>query len=360
MTIQIPIGSPAAWVRGAVFVSMLVSTGAADAAGPFRPFQFGHWSGGAYTNDQTGAFSHCAAAVPYVSGVLMFASVNRYFGWSLAFSHSQWALTPKTQIPIELHFDGGPAFNVFGVVLAPIMVEVPMPDNSKLINTFRSSLQMVAQAQGQFFLFNLNGTSRIMVELVNCVRTALALENGQPGRAPAVPPQQPATPLQPARSQDAQLEEMQLATNFLLAARLPNARVLTRSETPIELSSFGAAWKAGDAVGGVKIYAPRSDLTGLAIASDVIAVDSKTCKGKFASARSSELVDSDVVFRAATTCVESANERSAEYFIAPRPAGGFAAFMVLAVTEAERQATASGEKLDVFKKAALSAVVSRP
>jgi len=118
---------------------MLVSTGAADAAGPFRPFQFGHWSGGAYTNDQTGAFSHCAAAVPYVSGVLMFASVNRYFGWSLAFSHSQWALTPKTQIPIELHFDGGPAFNVFGVVLAPIMVEVPMPDNSKLINTFRSS-----------------------------------------------------------------------------------------------------------------------------------------------------------------------------------------------------------------------------
>jgi len=139
MTIQIPIGSPAAWVRGAVFVSMLVSAGAADAAGPFRPFQFGHWSGGAYTNDQTGAFSHCAAAVPYVSGVLMFASVNRYFGWSLAFSHSQWALTPKTQIPIELHFDGGPAFNVFGVVLAPIMVEVPMPDNSKLINTFRSS-----------------------------------------------------------------------------------------------------------------------------------------------------------------------------------------------------------------------------
>jgi hypothetical protein len=341
-------------------VGLFVAVATANAAGPLRPFQFGHWSGGAYTNDQTAAFSHCAAAVPYVSGILMFAAVNRSFGWSLGFSHSQWALTPKTQIPIELHFDGGPAFNVFGVVLTPIMVEVPMPDNSKLINTFRSSLQMVAQAQGQFFLFNLNGTSRIMVELVNCVRTALALETGQPGRAPVVLPQQPTAPLQsPAPSQGAQLEEMQLATNFLLAARLPNARVLTRSETPIELWSFGAAWKAGDAVGGVKIYPPRSDLTGLAIASDLISADSKTCKGKFASARSSELVDSDVVFRAATSCAESGNERSAEYFIAPRPSGGFVAFMVLGITEAERQA-ASGEKLDVFKKAALSAVVSKP
>jgi hypothetical protein len=151
---------------------------------------------------------------------------------------------------------------------------------------------------------------------------------------------------------------MQLATNFLLATRLPNARVLTRSETPIELTSFGAAWKANDAVGGVKIFPPRADLTGLAIASDLIGADSKACKGKFASARSSELADSDVVFRAASSCAESGNERSAEYFIAPRPTGGFVAFMVLAVTEAERQATASGEKLDVFKKAALSSVTS--
>jgi hypothetical protein len=290
----------------------------------------------------------------------MFVVVNRFFAWPLGFAHPQWTLVPKTQIPVELHFDAGPAFNVYGIVLSPILAEVPMPDNSKLINTFRSSLQMAARAQSQFFMFNLNGTSKILVQLVNCVRTELALESKQPGPAPATVLRQPAGPLQsPASSEAAaQLEEMQLATNFLLATRLPNARVLTRSETPIELTSFGAAWKANDAVGGVKIFPPRADLTGLAIASDLIGADSKACKGKFASARSSELVDSDVVFRAASSCAESGNERSAEYFIAPRPTGGFVAFMVLAVTEAERQATASGEKLDVFKKAALSSVTS--
>jgi len=44
MTTRSPIGSTVAYVRGAVFVSILVSTGAADAAGPPRPFQFGSWS----------------------------------------------------------------------------------------------------------------------------------------------------------------------------------------------------------------------------------------------------------------------------------------------------------------------------
>jgi hypothetical protein len=76
-----------------------------------------------------------------------------------------------------------------------------------------------------------------------------------------------------------------LATNFLLAARLSSARVLTRSEMPTELSSFGAASKAADALGGVKIFLPRPGLTGPEIASDLIGADSQACKGKFASAR---------------------------------------------------------------------------
>jgi hypothetical protein len=83
----------------------------------------------------------------------MFAAVNRSYSWSLGFGDPRWTLAPKTQIPIELHFDAGPAFHVFGTVIAPILVEVPMPDNSKLINTFRYSAQMSALAQGQVFTF---------------------------------------------------------------------------------------------------------------------------------------------------------------------------------------------------------------
>jgi hypothetical protein len=54
--------------------------------------------------------------------------------------------------------------------------------------------------------------------------------------------------------------------------------------------------------------------------------------------------------------VDSENDRAAQYFIAPRAKGGFVAFLVLAVTAAERQANEGNEKVDLFKKAALTAV----
>jgi hypothetical protein len=90
------------------------------------------------------------------------------------------------------------------------------------------------------------------------------------------------------------LEETQLATNFLLAAQLPRAKLLPRSDIPVQLTSYGAVWKADDAIGAVKIYPPQAGLTGLNLASQVIASDAQGCKGKFASARYSELVDNDV------------------------------------------------------------------
>jgi len=150
-------------IAAAVLLFLLPT--AVHAAGPLRPFPFGLWSAGAYTNDQTGAFSRCAAYVPNNSGVVTPVTVDRSFDWSLRFVDPRWALTPKAQIPIELQFDGGQASSLAGTVLTPTMVEVPMPDN------FRNSLQMSAQAQGQSFLSNLNFMSRLMFLLANCAVT---------------------------------------------------------------------------------------------------------------------------------------------------------------------------------------------
>ncbi|TMJ23150.1 MAG: serine protease, partial [Alphaproteobacteria bacterium] len=41
----------------------------AHAAGPFGTIHVGAWNGGAYTDDNTGNFSHCAAGSEYASGV---------------------------------------------------------------------------------------------------------------------------------------------------------------------------------------------------------------------------------------------------------------------------------------------------
>ena len=96
---------------------------------------------------------------------------------------------------------------------------------------------------------------------------------------------------------------------------------------------------------------------GLDVASAVVAMDAHDCKGKFASARNSELVDSDVVFRGFSSCEDSDGPRLSQYFIVSRKKGGFVLFSVLSNMKTEEAKTvAKDERLADFRKAALVVV----
>jgi hypothetical protein len=51
----------------AVLLSTIFASSNADARGPYGSISVGNWQGGAYTNDQTGSFTHCAAGARYAS-----------------------------------------------------------------------------------------------------------------------------------------------------------------------------------------------------------------------------------------------------------------------------------------------------
>jgi hypothetical protein len=125
-----------------------------------------------------------------------------------------------------------------------------------------------------------------------------------------------------------EFEEIKLAQNFLLAAGLPNARLIDTGK-PAALASFTAVWRSDDAAGAVKIISPGRDVSGASIASDLISIDPQVCKGNFNAARSSEVVDGAVVFRAALSCVEGEDDRTAQYFVTPRQRGGFVVFAII-------------------------------
>src|SRR6516165_8419539 len=142
----------------AIWLCAILANSNAEAAGPFGSINVGNWKGGAYTNDQTGAFSHCAAGTPYLSGIYFVVAIDNKSGWSLAFAHEKWNLATGQVFPIELTFDGQTPFNVHGVPLNNKMVRVPMPSNSALIAQFRKAKAMTAFTQGQLFQFNLDQT----------------------------------------------------------------------------------------------------------------------------------------------------------------------------------------------------------
>jgi hypothetical protein len=316
-------------ILGLVSAAALSASVGSVKAETIRNFQSGTWFAGAYTNDQTKQFSHCAASVPYRSGILMVVSIGRDFGWRLGFVDEAWNLALNQQLPVKLVFDNGAPWDGTAVALSPKSVSIPMANNSALIGTFRAGMMMTAYASGQVFQFRLDGTSRLMVELSRCVATELAAERGEPpphfadaAKSP-VKPTPPTT--QPATS-DLVLAATRIASNLLLEANFPHARLLTASETPPALQGRGAAWSSDLGFGAVALL-PASLATGpQQAASQLISSDAAGCKGDFASGRSSDLVDDKLITKAFTACKESTGTRAFRYFILQRPGSGFVVY----------------------------------
>lgn len=332
---------------------------AASAAGPYRSFQTGLWLGGAYTDDRTGTFSHCSAGVVYDGGINLFVVSTEAHGWWLGFTSPHWSLTPSAGIPVNLQFDGRPPVEVLGTIADGQLLLIPAPDESHLIEIFQRSSKIAVTAQERSFALSLAATSGVLSELANCVRNSIALETSPP--TPPPPPAAAATPPQ-IRAQIprtlvtrdvTEFEEIKLAQNFLLAAGLPNAHLIDTAK-PAALASFTAVWRSDEAAGAVKIIYPGREATGASIASDLISVDPKLCKGIFGVARSSEVVDGAIVFRAALSCVDAKDDRTVQYFVTPRQRGGFVVFAVIR-NNAAGGSTPNRLNPDLLGRAALQA-----
>jgi hypothetical protein len=351
----------------ATLLSSLIAISAAEARGPYGSINVGNWKGGAYTNDQTGVFSHCVAGASYDSGIYFMVMIDQGSGWSLGFQHSKWSFANNQTFPIALTFDGQAPFDVQGVAVGESLVRVPMPTDSALIAQFRKAKAMTAYTQGQLFQFKLDQTAMLLPTLANCVAVVKqqGVANAGDFSVKLAPKTVAAGPKAGSLRSDSpqnlssemQIEAIELASNFILKTTLRNPQVLSRAETPIAVASTGAAWRSDEAVGFVRIVPPKEGIKGLDVASAVVAMDAKNCKGKFASARTSELVDSDVVFRGFSSCDDSAGPRISQYFIVSRKRGGFVLFSVVSSMKTEEaKAVAKEERLADFRKAALVVV----
>jgi hypothetical protein len=457
----------------------------AEAAGPLRPFKHGFWSGGAYTDDRTGAFTHCSAGVAYDSGINLFVLVTGSYRWWLGFINPQWSLTPNGKISVRLRLDDGEPFERSATIPSGQLMLVPLPEGERLADRFRQASELTLLAQDRSFLFKLGDAAAVVDHLTGCVRSSLTLAHAAPPASaakpaaaageslgspatvaaaafpgasppsaeppaphpqtsspPATPSPQAAasaapppavavaalhsspalsgsgppadgaaglgassppaksTPPPPAPGAVARLpasgpplaftsvpfeksagpgpadhatgqapagstglpetatpieaEEVRLARDFLIKAQLPNAR-LVFADKPPALAGFAAVWQADDIAGAVRIIPAGPQVSGIAIASNLIAVDPQMCKGNFTSSRSSANFDNSVVVSAILSCTQENERRTTQYLIAPRRKGGFVVFAVIGSTEVGGSARAVRQDVDLLPKAALQA-----
>ena len=141
--------------------------GSANAAGPFGTVNIGNWIGGAFSNDQTGAFSHCAATTPYANGVILVVSQNAAGTWSLAFASPGYRFNKGENAAIDVTFDGQEQARLYATAYQSNMLTAIMPLN--VVRTFQKASLMVATAGRAVLNFDLTSTGPVIAALANCV-----------------------------------------------------------------------------------------------------------------------------------------------------------------------------------------------
>ena len=157
-------------MRRALLVSCLLQAAVistAQAAGPFGTINVGGWKGGAYSNDSTGEFSHCAAGSTFGSGISLIVGHNARDAWLLSFASSNFNLSKGQTVPIDVVFDGQEQAKLFATANNNNMATAILPPN--VARSFQKASLMVAVAGRTTMQFNLTSTGPLIAVLANCV-----------------------------------------------------------------------------------------------------------------------------------------------------------------------------------------------
>jgi S1-C subfamily serine protease len=162
-------------MRLTLFLALIVQIAMpsiADAAGPYGNIHVGNWKGGAFTDDSTGAFSHCGATTSYGNGVILVVGQNASNSWLLGFASPNFHLTKGASVPIDVTFDGQSQARLFATATSGIMATAILPTN--VARTFQKASLMVAVSGGNVLNFNLTSTAPLLAVLASCVSTVKA------------------------------------------------------------------------------------------------------------------------------------------------------------------------------------------
>ncbi|MGH7117407.1 MAG: hypothetical protein ACREFP_00155 [Acetobacteraceae bacterium] len=304
----------------------------------------GSWSGGVYRNPQTQRFDYCAAAATYRSGISLVVAIGRNYHWRIAFADRSWNLAAGTAIPLVVSFDHGSPWTLTGEVRSSDLVYVEMPENGALIRSFRDAYTMTVYALGRTFGFDLSDTAELVPELALCVTGERATPTGGPSGG--------------AANSSLDLAATRIASNLLLAARLPRARLLTPAETPAPLRNHGVAWTSDVGSGAVLVVPHNESKNAVTVASSLIDSAADACRGQFASGRSSDVIDNHPVAKAFTGCKDAGGTTLVRYFVLQAANGAYVIFALVGTPDSDSHLSTSPLADAPFQSAAVEAAWS--
>lgn len=304
-----------------MLVGLVTAATSSATAAPLSEWKLHGWLVGAYSNNTTNAFSHCAASIKYRSGILLLFSVTKEFRWMMGFANPQWQLNKGSRYKIRYAVDSFPALEATAVAISPKQVVAELPPKTTLFQLFRTGKVLKVQGEGQNFGFKLDNTSSVLASVLQCANRYKG--SSTPAASAANPFVKPSSP-SVANSNDGQkrAEAAAVTANVLSSAGIQGFSLV--SDIPASLKFLDAIWKAPGLLGGLQILDTHTPDTA---SSRRIAIDAQNCKGTFASGK---LPASGGAVRVMSACtVEGKAPRRTEYTVVRRGKGGVYLFILM-------------------------------
>lgn len=318
-----------AWPTRVLALFLVAAATTTARAGTLETTKVAGWSVGAYSDDRTGTFSHCATSVPYRSGILLLFYLSKSLRWSMGLANQRWRLARGESFDVTYYVDDGPRQSVRARATRATLVSIPLADSVALFRRFqRGRLLHVVTAQDRY-AFKLTNSSLALKAILLCVKRHLPPKTVTNPFVRRSPGSDVRSPQSGGNDSDRRAEATAVAANVLAASGIRGFRILPQARLPGEARRFGAVWEAdGGLLGTVSIVTPRKATTRLEdVVAALLALDAKGCKGAFKSGRY-PTEGSSGAGRLMTLCSD-ARYPEMQYTVVPRPDGGF---YVLAVT----------------------------
>jgi hypothetical protein len=318
-------------------------------------FDSGIWKGAAYTNDNTGRFSHCAMSTPYPNGVSMFFAISDNYTWRIGWSYKAWNLNVGQSYPVSLSVDGVNAGTVQAKAVNRQFFVAELPAQTTLFDLFRRGNLLTMVSSSDRFQFSLQGTNTALTVLIGCTRNQLASAPPQPrppqsaadrpgpitvpqpaDPRPAQPSAQPAPPsgapapanprrLWPESTAQQRVEAARTLSAILATPAMQGFRPMSEREAIdrglAQSARADLAWRSDLLTGALDIVPAQSGLSASAIAGTIVAADRRACGGgRFDSGMATD-PRSQRVGRLFTTCEASLRTTEARYIVVPMADG---------------------------------------
>ncbi len=166
-------------------------------AAQLNGFTQGNWFIAAYTDDESGNFTHCSGTVLFLSGINLSVAVYPNYSWAIAIGGPNWDVKNGDEYDFSISIDGSSfgQFKGMALVGAPAIL-ISLPNDDRMIRAFRSGRTMQIVGNSFSVPMDLSGTSRLLMSLADCV-------GRHAGSAPLpnnVPVPQPVAPSAPVAS----------------------------------------------------------------------------------------------------------------------------------------------------------------